>query len=261
MRVLQDHGEINHVIIITGDVDFRELLLQLKDWDVRVTLICQEKNYSPDLVDEAHHAYAVSYIAEFPTNWWTTLPQSELETIRMIQYNTDGDQIQQILAHLDPSKPYHTSAGLTALIGLLDHSMRNPTVAEALKAEITPALERFKEALSQNPQTDLLTQLTKVYEKIDRNEIAAILQLAEEKQPGAFEKLCPLLDHPDLNHRQTAIVALGRLGDHRAREPLEAIKKTILERLMKRHGNFLDTDDYSTIEYIDKALDKIRSQS
>ncbi len=88
INVLQNNRDINHVVIITGDSDFRELIVQLKDWDVRVTLICQEKNYSPNLVDEAHHAYAVSFVAEFPTKWWTSFPQNVLETIRMMQFST-----------------------------------------------------------------------------------------------------------------------------------------------------------------------------
>ena len=257
INVLQNHKDINHVVILTGDADFRELLAQLKNWDVRVTLICQEQNYSPELVDEAHHAYAVSYVAEFPTNWWTTLPQSELETIREIQYTPDAMTIPPLLSHLDPTKPYHASAALSVLIALLDRVMRNPTAAESLKAAFMPALLDFEVKLAKSPQKDLLTQLEKVLEKIERNDTVAILQLGEEKPPGALEKLLPFLQHPDLNHRQDAIVALGNLGDPRARPSLEAMKQTILEKIPFWQMKSLDPDVEHTLEYIDKALAKI----
>ncbi len=166
--------------------------------------------------------------------------------------------IPKLLTHLDPSAPFHASTALTALISLLDRVMSNPAESSALASEINPTLENFKAKASKLHQNDLLAQLDKLYEKIERNEIMAILKLGDEKPPGAFENLQPFLNHPDLNHQQTAIVALGRLGDQRALEPLEAIKKNILEKFIPAQGKFRDPNDENTLEYIENALTKLR---
>ncbi|MFX0096110.1 MAG: NYN domain-containing protein [Candidatus Hodarchaeota archaeon] len=68
--VLEDKTEINHVLLISGDGDFLELTEQLHNWDIRITLICQQHNYNSNLVSDVHKAYSVSYIAHNPNNWW-----------------------------------------------------------------------------------------------------------------------------------------------------------------------------------------------
>jgi len=68
--VLNNNKDINHVLLISGDGDFVELTDRLHDRQVAITLICQENNYSIDLVSDVHRAYAVSFVAENSINWW-----------------------------------------------------------------------------------------------------------------------------------------------------------------------------------------------
>lgn len=68
--VLRNKEEINHVILLSGDADFLALTNTLQEWNVKITIICQQQNYSDSLVNESQHAYTVGYIAENPNNWW-----------------------------------------------------------------------------------------------------------------------------------------------------------------------------------------------
>ncbi|MFW9996571.1 MAG: NYN domain-containing protein [Candidatus Odinarchaeota archaeon] len=68
--VLESRGHINHILLISGDGDFLELTDILLDWQVSVTLVCQQHNYNKALVGDVHRAYSVKFVASNPYNWW-----------------------------------------------------------------------------------------------------------------------------------------------------------------------------------------------
>ncbi|QEE15006.1 NYN domain-containing protein [Promethearchaeum syntrophicum] len=70
LDVLNNNEDINHVILISGDADFLTLIDQLHDWGVKITIICQQHNYSDDLITESQKAYTVRHISTNPYNWW-----------------------------------------------------------------------------------------------------------------------------------------------------------------------------------------------
>lgn len=254
LKILDNHPNFNHVLILTGDIDYRELITQLKNRKIRVTLICQEGNHSPYLADATHRAYSVAFVAEFPKTWWMQTPQAEIAAILDARYTTDSNQISALMQALNHTKPYHAAAILTVIDTRLELAVDDPVVFEHFKATVTPALKRFEDQVRDARDRPAIARVDRVWEKVRTLEIHHILRLGLDKAPGAFDKLLPLLDHPDLNYRQAAIRALGSLGDPRARIHLEDLKETILKRVDPRLEHPLLEADEQTVDYLDKAI-------
>lgn len=70
LDILGSHDQINHVLLLSGDGDFLQLIDQLQKLEVAVTLICQRKNYSKSLINEVHRAYTVDFLSQAPSYWW-----------------------------------------------------------------------------------------------------------------------------------------------------------------------------------------------
>ncbi len=257
LQVLDDQPEIDHVLILTGDIDYAELVTQLKNWKVRVTLICQEGNHSPYLADATHRAYSVAFVAEFPQTWWKQAPRAEITAILDTRYTSDPSAIAGLMQQLDPAFPYHSAAILEVLETRFELTADDLAEFEKFKALITPALQRFEARVVESRDQQAIARVGLVWDKVRAMEIHHYLLLGVNKTPGAFEKLLPLLDHADKSYRQAAIQSLGHLGDPRARFPLEHLKAEILKKIDPRLEHPLIATDEQTLEYIDKTLPQL----
>ena len=63
------HPDINHIILITGDADFLQLILKT-DNKIRISIICQKGNFNENLKEWVDDIYFVKDVSTDPTNWW-----------------------------------------------------------------------------------------------------------------------------------------------------------------------------------------------
>ena len=212
LRVLDDRRDIDHVLVLTGDIDYRGFVIQLKNRKLRVTLICQEGNHNPYLVDDAHRAYSVSFVAEFPHTWWNQAPQAEIAAILDARYTYDSGKIAELVKQLDPAKPFHSAGILAVLESRFDLTADDSAAFEKLKTLVSPALKHFENQVYETRDRQAIARVDRVWEKIRGLDLYHLQLLGTDKLPDAFEKLLPLLEHPDKDYKQTAIRSLGNLG-------------------------------------------------
>lgn len=61
---------ITHVILITGDNDYRKLIVETYKWTNKIILISRRKSTSLELSSLVHTFYAFQNLLDSPENWW-----------------------------------------------------------------------------------------------------------------------------------------------------------------------------------------------
>ena len=62
--------KITHVILITGDYDYRKVIIETYKWVKKIILISKRKSVSTNLTSLVQSYYAVENLLTAPENWW-----------------------------------------------------------------------------------------------------------------------------------------------------------------------------------------------
>jgi hypothetical protein len=170
LDVLKHKPEITHVLLLTGDIDYTVLTNQLLQQGKAVILIGHKYNYNLKLVQEVHELLSVSLVASFPSNWWTREPLAELDSIARLADPSNPACIEQLLAHLDTTKPYQAAIALTGL-GEVICNTSLATNAKTGLARVQEEVLRFQHAAEGARQKDLVERANLVLSECRKKSI------------------------------------------------------------------------------------------
>ncbi|OLS14774.1 MAG: hypothetical protein RBG13Loki_1607, partial [Promethearchaeota archaeon CR_4] len=165
LTILKQHPEITHVLLITGDFDYHVLTNQLLQQLKSVVLIGQTENFNTKLVSRVHEFLSVSFIASFPSNWWTQEPQAELDAISRLADTSNLACIDNLLAHIAITKPYQSAAALKGLAQVFSETFPDKTQKLVL-ARTQQVLSHFRLAAQQVRNQFLIERTDSILSKI-----------------------------------------------------------------------------------------------
>ena len=67
---LRHKKKITHIILITGDLDYRKLIIETFKWVKRIILISNRKSTSIELTSLISTYYSVENLVNSPETWW-----------------------------------------------------------------------------------------------------------------------------------------------------------------------------------------------
>ncbi len=176
-----------------------------------------------------------------------TLPESVAETLLRAGFSTAGEFDQQIVENLTASDPRHRVLALRAGVrrGIVSLEQWRAALADP---EVTARREALTLLAYEEIDFDLVAPL--VVEALSDEDAlvvdGAIFALAEHVHADAVEQLSTIaLSHEDARCRESAVAALGVLGDDRGRHAVLAAledKPPVRRRAIVALSNFEGPD-------------------
>jgi len=82
--VLENHPEITHVIILSGDGDFGPLIKDIRNRGMKTWLICRKKSRNRKCAKQANSCFFVQDLISAPQSWWKRYATKRMNPIRRI---------------------------------------------------------------------------------------------------------------------------------------------------------------------------------